>query len=145
MRWDKLVVTRWYDKLSKEKQGYLLIIIFLGIGVSGVGIIYAHSVDNPYRGIGYWGIHSVEDGSIHIPGDIIFASGENHTHTITHMGMDARTAAFPNTNGTVLLMITETSRPACTTDLNGQLYWDGDDVTICAGEDWWILHTIHEP
>lgn len=123
-------------------------ILLLGIAFTGMGIILAHS-QTEYAGIGQVGIHGVKNTrSLHVPGEIYFNSNNNNFSNymiLIHNETEQRVIEFPDNSGMVLTMISDSPRPSCTDLRNGQMYWDGTDVSICAGEEWWRLHTIHEP
>ena len=125
-------------------------IMLLGIAFTGIGIISAHSLDQ-YAGIGQVGIHGTKDTrSIHIPGDIYFNSQNNifqNYLVLQHEISERRYVSFPDNNGTSILMNYDTVRPDCVYERHGQMWWDADDeeISICAADQWWRLHTINEP
>ena len=76
-------------------------ILLLGMASTGMILIAAHPYTQ-YGGIGSSGIHATPDGSIHIPGDIIFESNTNQSVTITHNATNALNINILDLNGTTV-------------------------------------------
>lgn len=89
--------------MTISKKGYLFMILFLGIAVTGVSLIAAHPF-NQYSGLGASGIHATPDGDIHIPGDIIFDSNSENSVTITHNATSLLNINILDLNGSSVVM-----------------------------------------
>ena len=89
--------------MTKDKKGYLFIILMLGIAVTGMTLIYAHPYAS-YRRLGSSGIHATPDGSIHIPGEIIIDSGGETSIIIIHNSTTNRIFTLPNLNGSFIII-----------------------------------------